>query len=83
MDKILVEIYVPAAHEKFDVLLPKSSKMGEIINLVATTFSQLLVGKYKKTKDALLCDANTGDIYDVNQSVQELHIQNGAKLMLI
>lgn len=82
-NKALVEIIVPAAGEKFDVYIPLGTKMSEVIKMVAGALSDLSNGKYKATDDAILCEADTGIIYNVNMEVAELGIQTGSRLMLI
>lgn len=83
MNKALVEINVPAAAQKFDVFIPLDSKMSDVVKMVATALSDLSEGKYKATEDAILCDADTGMIFNVNIEVAELGIKNGSRLMLI
>jgi hypothetical protein len=83
MNKVLVEIFLPAADRSFDVYIPLESKMSEVVTLVAALLSELSDGKYKATKDAVLCDAETGIIYNINLAVAELGIKNGSRLMLI
>ncbi len=83
MNKVIIEINVPAANEKFDVFVPKTSKIYEVIELVSEMFSSILEGKYKKTSDAVLCDAASGKVLDINKSVYELNLINGSKLILI
>ncbi len=82
-NKALVEISVPAAARKFDVYIPLESKMGEVIKLVSSALSDLSDGKYKATEDAILCDADTGIIFNINVEVAELGIKTGSRLMLI
>lgn len=82
-DKALVEISVPASGEKFDVYIPLESKMSEVIRMAANALSDLSEGKYIATEDAVLCDADTGIIYNVNIEVAELGIKTGSRLMLI
>lgn len=81
--KALVEITVPAAGTKFDVYIPLESKMSEVVQLVSAALSDLSAGKYKATEDDVLCDADTGIIYNVNMEVAELGIRTGSRLMLI
>ena len=81
--KILVEVLVPASGEKYDVFIPLTVRMGEVVQLVTTAVNDLSAGKYKATENAILCSAETGFAYDVNAIVAELNIQNGARLMLI
>ena len=82
-NKVLVEIAVPAAGEKFDVFIPTESKMSEVLKLVSTVLSDLSGGRYKASETAVLCSAETGMIYDINTEVAELGIMNGSRLMLI
>lgn len=82
-EKVLVEITVPAAGEKFDVFIPQDSQMSEVLSLVAAALSDLSGGRYTAATDAVLCDMETGIIYNVNMAVAELGIQNGSRLMLI
>ena len=82
-DKALVEIYVPAAAKKFDVYIPLESKMSDVVVMVAGALSDLTGGRYKATRDAILCDADTGIIFNVNMEVAELGIKTGSRLMLI
>ena len=82
-NKAFVEISVPAAAKKFDVFIPRSSKMSEVIQLVSSALSDLSDGNYKATEDAILCDADTGIIFNINMEVAELGIKTGSRLMLI
>lgn len=82
-NKALVEISVPAAAKKFDVFIPLSSKMSEVIQLVSSALSDLSDGNYKATEDVILCDADTGIIFNINMEVAELGIKTGSRLMLI
>lgn len=82
-NKALVEIFVPAAGEKFDVYIPLDIKMYEVVQMVSKALADLAHGKYKATKDSVLCDADTGMIFNINMEVAELNIRNGSRLMLI
>ena len=81
--KALVEIIVPAADVKFDVYIPLESRMEEVLRLVSAALSDLTNGKYKATDDTVLCDAESGIIFNVNMAVAELGIRNGSRMMLI
>ncbi len=83
MNKILVEIYVPAVGKSFDVFLPLTSSMNEVLQLVSNSLAQLSDGKFKPTESTVLCDFDSGSIFDINVTVAELRIENGAKLMLV
>ena len=82
-DKVLVEILVPASGEAFDVFLPLAVKLSDVIPLVSEALTSLSGGKFKATADSILCDRESGSIYNINMCVGELGIINGARLMLI
>lgn len=82
-NKVLVEIYVPASSDRFDVWIPLESKMSEVKTLVASALTDLSKGKFKANDEAVLCDAETGIVFDINTEIAELDIHNGSRLMLI
>ncbi len=82
-NKVIVEIFIPASGESYDVRIPLDIKMHEALQLVSAALSELTDGKYKATEQAVLCDAKTGIIYNINMEVAELGIRNGSHLLLI
>ena len=82
-NKVLVEVFLPASGEKFDVFIPLDSQVGEVTMLMAKLLEDLSKGKFSANEATVLCDAHTGDIYDVNMFVAELNIKNGSQFMLI
>jgi len=83
MEKLLVEIFVPAAGVSHDVYIPLGSKMNEVLILVSKVITELSEGKYIATRDAVLCDRDSGVALNINMSAAELGIKNGSRLMLI
>ena len=83
MDKVLVEISVPVAGRSFDVFIPQTSKMSEVVMLVSKSLAELSAGKFKPDYSTILCDSESGKIFNINLSVYELEIKNGSKLMMI
>ena len=82
MNKILVEITSPAAGLTYDMFVPDSLQIGEMIPLVSNIFSQTSGGTYSATQPNILCDYITGVVYDLNKTVKEANITNGSKLIL-
>lgn len=82
-NKALVEISIPASTKKFDVYIPLDCRMSEVVKMVSSALSDLSCGNYKATDEAVLCDADTGIIFNVNMEVAELGIKTGSHLMLI
>ena len=83
MHKILVEIYNPAAEKSYDVFIPLKSKLYEVSFLLSNAISELSEGYYQASEQTVLCDRSTGEIFDINQTVEELGLKNGSKLMLL
>ena len=73
MDKVLVEVFIPAAGESYDVFIPAQSKLYEVTFLLANTMTELSNGYF----------VATDKIFDINQTVEELGFMNGKKLMLV
>lgn len=83
MDKVLVEVFIPAANQKYDVFLPMKTKLHEVVFLLANTMTELSQGHFTGTEHTVLCDRKTGDILNINSTVEELGLIHGMKLMLI
>ena len=81
--KYLVEVYIPAAQKTFDMRIPATSRMGEITSLVAALAADLSEGSYKATKQSILVDAQSGNMYDVNMTAMSQGVQNGTQFILI
>jgi hypothetical protein len=83
MDKILIQIYLPAANRGYDVYIPLKSKLYEIMALLSNTLTELSEGYYTVRDNSVICDKGTGKILDINMSAEELSLKNGSKLILI
>jgi hypothetical protein len=83
LEKILVEIYLPAVNQNYDVYIPLTSKLHEVTDLLANAFTELSNGYFTASQDTVLCDKATGHLLDINKSVLELGLYNGSRLMLI
>ncbi|MGJ7922730.1 EsaB/YukD family protein [Neobacillus sp. LXY-4] len=83
MDKVLVEVYIPASEKSYDVFLPLDSKLYEVVYLLASTMAELTQGEFSANPDTVLCDRNTGQMLNINLTVEENGVMNGTKLMLV
>jgi len=81
--KVLVEIIIPAAEKKFDVFIPLMNRMSDVKLLISGVVNELSGGKIKTDPSSILCDAENGNILDINKRVTELGIKNGSKLLFI
>ncbi len=83
MNKVLIQLYIPVTGKSYDIKLPQTISVGRATELIASFFTGIMGGAYLPDEQASLCDMSTGAIYNVNSSVESLHLKNGSKLMLI
>lgn len=83
MDKIIIEVYLPAAGKSFDVSIPRSLKVWEIASLLSGALAELSDGSFAPSEQTTLCDRGSGAILNLNITAEELGLKNGSKLMLI
>ncbi len=83
MKKVLVEVYVPVIDARYDVFIPNTSQMSEVLELLKKAVADLSGGHFVPTGETALCYRENGAIINVNMTVYELGIHNGSKLMLI
>lgn len=82
MSKILVEVAVPAADARFDVLIPYESRFAEVLELVKVAFADEVASTFEPGDDTVLCDAETGAIFNLSLTSEELGLVNGSRLIL-
>ena len=83
MNKYLVDVYLPASGEHFDVFLPANKLIGEVISLLVETVVPLSGNNFERTSDTVLINAVNGGVYDFNTTVFDAGIRNSTKLILI
>ena len=83
MNKLQIEVYLPAALRSFDVQIPANMTLAQTTKLVADALSQLSNSLYSAHSEPLLCDRDSGEILNINMTAWELGLRNGSKLMLI
>lgn len=83
MRKVLVEVYVPAAGQQHDFFLPCHLMLHEVLEMVGKAAADLSGGLFKNDAETVLCNRADGAILNLNASVAELKLQNGAQLMLV
>lgn len=82
MNKILIELYVPALNASYDLLIPSDSRLYEVQTLVRRAVTAYSDGAYLAGEEAALCRREDGGALDVSLSARELGLYNGIRLML-
>ncbi|GMX63568.1 hypothetical protein Elgi_31390 [Paenibacillus elgii] len=83
MDKILVEVFVPALARTYDVYIPLTTKLWEVETLLTGAIAELSNGYFAPTRDTVLCERTSGSVLDIGMSAQESGLHYGSRLMLI
>lgn len=83
MKKVFVEIYLPSTSQEFDVILPKRIYVYQAVKVIADMMNKLTNGVFIQNDETVLCNKNTGEIFSMNKTIEELSLKNGAKLMLL
>lgn len=83
MDKVLIQLYIPVTGKCYDIKLPQTITVLKATELISSFFTDVRGGAFLPDEHTSLCDFETGVIFDINASIQQLHLQNGSKLMLI
>lgn len=82
MNKYLVKIYVPLLEQTFDVFIPNSKRVIDIIYYSCEIINNLTEDHFKIKKYSLINREN-GNIYDYNTIISETDIVNGTELIII
>ena len=81
--KILVEIYVPEIDIKYNVFIPASRKVSNVIIDLVKGIHELSDGAYPIKSNHALMNSDTCEIYNNTLTIKDDHILNGTKLLLV
>ena len=82
MVKYLIEIDLPAAGIKYDLLVPELMQVGTLTNLAASVFSKLSKGMYTASPYSVLCERESGKQFDRTLRLRDTAVRNGSRLIL-
>ena len=82
-NKVLVKLLVPEIDEVFDLFLPINKKIGNVINLLVKAIGELSNNAFQGDNFTELINANTGEIYKINELLKNTNIRNNTKLVLL
>lgn len=83
MNEIFLQLFVPSVLKTFDIKVSKALRLYEIRDMLYDLLSQDIDVDVLKKSDPILCDRESGVIFNINLSVAELALRNGSQLMLI
>lgn len=82
-DKVLVEVMVPCIEKSYDVYIPVSRKIGNIIVLLNKAIYELTNGEYVGDERTALYNIKDGEKYQMNLILKDTDIRNGSKVILL
>lgn len=82
-NKILIELYIPLIEKNYDVYVPINKKIGTVKKLIEEELVDLTDNAYKVSESTNFYSKDTGQIYDVNQTVRDTDLKNGSRIILI
>ncbi len=83
MNKILVNVFVPALDRNFNIELPINLEMKDVVKLIQNSISELSDGSYIVKDNVKLYDKGTGFLINTNNIVKFSGLKNGCSIMLI
>ena len=81
--KVLVTILVPEIEKNFEIYLPVNKKMGNIINLLNKTVSELSNNEFPISTANVLYNSKTGEQYMSDVLLINTDIRNYTNLILL
>lgn len=81
--KVLVELYVPELDIKYNVFLPSSRKVSNVIIDLIKGLHELSDGAYPVNNRHALMNGDTCEIYNNSLNIKDAGIKNGTKLLLV
>ena len=82
-NKILIELYIPSIEKEYNLYIPINKKIGTVKTLIEQALVELTDNAYVIKKDSNFYSKETGEVYNVNNSVLETDLKNGSRIILI
>ena len=82
VEKILVKLIIPELETEYDVYLPITKKIGNIIKLLIKAIVEMGY-EYDDNVKIALYNRKTGEKYEPNKILVETNIRNGTELVLL
>lgn len=81
--KILVNVNIPAISESFDISLPDSMRIKNVVSLIATTVEEISNRMYVVSGEEQLCSVEKNILLKSNATLQRYGIENSDHLVMI
>lgn len=82
-NKILIKLEIPLIERNYDLFIPINKKIGTIKRLMEEALVELTENAYIPKEDSNFYSKDTGEIYDVNDTVRDTDLRNGSRIILM
>ena len=82
-NKVLIKLYVPELDDYFDVFIPINEVIWKIKKMLAKSISDLTIGNLDISKEYVLINKITSELYDNNTIVANTNIRNATELIFL
>lgn len=83
MNKVLIEIYIPAIYKLFDIFVPTDVPIKEVAVIIANGVAEITNGKYIASESEQLCLKEPYGLLNPALTLQAYGIKDGTQLYLI
>lgn len=83
MNKILLELFIPATGKIIEIRVPRNLKVATARDMIIGYLKSLSELEYVPSDRSVLCDYETGAIFEANLFINQLGLMNGSKIMII
>ena len=83
MNKILIEIYLPASGLSYEMRIPRQLTVGRVKKMIVNFLTTKENREYTPTDDSILCDGRNGSVISNELYIDQLGLADGARLILI
>ncbi|SEP63517.1 hypothetical protein SAMN02910289_00194 [Lachnospiraceae bacterium RM5] len=83
MDKILIELYIPASDKLYELKIPRHLKVIQVKRMIINYLGKQSESEYIPGEDAVLCDYVTGKIIKLDTFIEEAGWFDGYKVFLV
>lgn len=82
-DRMMIEVYFPSLMCSYDVEIPRRARFHIVADMIEMAVSSITGGQYVPSGCAILCDRDTGVVFDINECADRLCLHSGAQLMML
>ena len=83
MNKLTLEVRLPAANRSFDVMIPAQVPFRDLFGMIAQAMASLSGDEFMASADSMLFDATSGTPVPQDKTAMQLRMLNGHKLVLM